>query len=185
MYKFFLNASEAAVVIIDMQEKLARAMDKDVLEDVVKNILTLIELGKLFNIPFIVAEQYPKGLGNTLEEISKAVKEFNPIEKISFSCVAEPSFMNALEQTHRRKIVLTGMETHVCVWQTALDLLSRGYYVYVPKDAVCSRRKEDWKTALDLIKDAGGVVTVTEALVFQILKKAGTQEFKKMLEWVK
>lgn len=77
------------------------------------------------------------------------------------------------------------METHVCVWQTALDLLLRDYHIFVPDDAVCSRRKEEWKTGLELIKNAGGVITCTETLIFQILKKAGTDEFKKMLELVK
>jgi len=85
----------------------------------------------------------------------------------------------------RKKIVLTGMETHVCVWQTALDLIKRDYIVFVPKDAVCSRKKLDWETALDLIKSTGGIITTTETFVFQLLKKAGTQEFKEILKIIK
>lgn len=182
--RFLINYEETMLVIVDVQEKLARAMKEEILEKIVKNISMLAELCKIFQIPVIVTEQYPKGLGNTLKEI-KDILNKNVIEKIHFSCVQEKEFINKIKELDRKKIILTGMETHVCVWQTALDLLIRDYHVLVPYDCVCSRRKEDWKTALELIKEAGGVITSTETLIFQILKKAGTAEFKKMLEFIK
>lgn len=182
--RFLINHEEAILVIVDVQEKLARAMKAEIVEKIVKNISVLVELCKIYQIPVVITEQYPKGLGSTLVEIKNILKE-RVIEKIHFSCVQEKEFISKIEEFNRKKIILTGMETHVCVWQTALDLLIRDYNVFVPYDCVCSRRKEDWKVALELIKEAGGVITSAETLVFQILKKAGTSEFKKILEFIK
>lgn len=182
--RFLINHEEAMLVIVDVQEKLARAMKAEIVEKMVKNISILGELCKLYQIPVVVTEQYAKGLGNTLKEIRDIFNK-NAIEKIHFSCVQEKEFISKIKELDRKKIILTGMETHVCVWQTALDLLMREYHVFVPYDCVCSRRKQDWETALALIKEAGGVITCTETLVLQILKKAGTPEFKKMLEFIK
>jgi Amidases related to nicotinamidase len=182
--KFFIDKKDCLLVIVDFQEKLAKAMKKEVLDKVLKNIIRLNELCKLLQIPVLVTEQYPKGLGGTLEELKNSLNQ-SPIEKICFSCAGEEKFIDKLKELNRKAVILTGMETHVCVWQTALDLVFRDYRVFVPHDAVCSRRKEDWKTGLQLVKDAGGVITCTETLIFQILKKAGTDEFKKMLEFVK
>lgn len=184
MEKFYIEPDNAVFVLIDFQEKLAKAMKEEVLEKVKKNTITLINLCKIYQIPILVTEQYPKGLGKTLTDLSNLL-DGQPIEKLSFSCVAEEKFISKIKTLNRKKIIISGMETHVCVWQTAVDLLSRDYFVFVPEDAVCSRRKEDWKRGLELINQAGGLVTCTETLVFQILKKAGTAEFKKMLEFVK
>ncbi|WP_353684639.1 hydrolase [Thermodesulfovibrio sp. 3907-1M] len=182
--KFFISPENALFVIIDMQEKLAKAMKEDILEKTVKNIITFVELCKIYQIPIIFTEQYPKGLGKTLEEIKSLIND-EAIEKISFSSAGEEKFISKIRELNRQKIILTGMETHVCVWQTALDLLQRGYHVFVPSDAVCSRKKQDWKIGIELMKNAGAVITCTETLVFQLLKKAGTAEFKKMLEFIK
>lgn len=182
--KFILNPEALCLVVVDVQEKLASAMKKEIVEKLLKNIVTLINLCKLYSIPIIVTEQYPKGLGNTLSEIRDFIDE-KPIEKIHFSCVKEKEFINRLNQLGKNQIILVGMETHVCIWQSCLDLLLRDYSVFVPADAVCSRKKEDWKIALQLMADAGCVVSCTETIVFQILNKAGTDKFKKMLEFVK
>jgi nicotinamidase-related amidase len=184
--KYLIDTEETLVITIDVQEKLVKAMDEDIVKEIIKNILILIETAKLFNIPVILTEQYPKGLGQTVEEIKKALPLYEPIEKFTFNSFLEPNFEKKLnEYKDRKKVILTGMETHVCLWQTAIDLIKRDYIVFVPKDAVCSRRKLDWETGLDLIKSAGGILTTTETLVFQILKRAGTPEFKKILELVK
>ncbi len=184
--KYFIAPEEALLVITDIQEKLVKAMDEDIAKEVIKNNVILIETAKLFKIPIILTEQYPKGLGQTVKEIKEILPLYEPIEKISFSSFLEPDFEKELNKhNNRRKIILTGVETHVCVWQTFLDFIKREYTVFIPKDAVCSRRKIDWETGLDLIKTAGGIVTTTETIVFQLLKKAGTPEFKKILELVK
>lgn len=182
--KLFIEADNSILVIIDFQEKLAMAMKEEILDNTLKNIIKLINLAKIYSIPTVITEQYPKGLGKTLQDIKTLIEE-EPLEKIHFSCVQDAKFINKINQYGRKKIILTGMETHVCVWQTALDLAVRGFYIYVPKDGVCSRKKEDWKTGLALMQQAGVVITCTETLIFQILKKAGTTEFKKMLEFVR
>ncbi len=182
--KFYIEPENSVLVIIDVQEKLARAMKEDVLQNVMRNIKKLIHLAKIYSIPSIYTEQYPKGLGSTLEGI-KSMMEEEAIEKIHFSCLQEEKFIQKINQFSRKKIILVGMETHVCVFQTCLDFLARDFKVYVPKDGVCSRKKEDWLTGLELIKEAGAVITCVETLIFQILKKAGTAEFKKMLEFLK
>lgn len=182
--KFFIKPEDSLLVIIDVQEKLAKAMKEDIVEKTLKNITILIELCKLYQIPIVFTEQYPKGLGKTLDRIKTLIKE-EAIEKISFSSVGEEKFINKIKDIGRQKIILTGMETHVCVLQTAVDLLVRNYHVFVPYDGVCSRRKQDWQVGLELMKQAGAVISCTEILAFQILKKAGTTEFKKILEFIK
>jgi len=176
--KFFIKPEEALLVIIDVQEKLSRAMEEEILEKVVNNCLHLIQLAKLYRIPIILTEQYPKGLGPTLEEIRAELPVYEPVEKLSFSVMGEEAFVQRLEGVNKKKVILTGMETHVCVWQSCLDLLHRGYHVFIPRDAVCSRKKEDYKAGLSLMAAAGGVVTSTEALLFQMLERADTEEFK-------
>ncbi len=182
--KFALEPNNLLFVIIDMQEKLANSMKKDVLHNVIRNIIKLTNLCKIYSIPIIITEQNPLGLGKTLDEI-KILLDEEPVEKMAFSCVQEEKFLTKLNSYNRKKVILAGMEAHVCVWQTALDLLSKDYFVYVLQDAVCSRRKEDWKAGLDLIKDAGGIVSSSEIVIFQVLKMAGTPEFKKMLPYLK
>ncbi len=187
MYKkFYIRSEDTLLVITDIQEKLVNAIEKDVAEKTIKNNILLIETAKIFNIPILLTEQYPKGLGKTVEEIKNSLPEYNPIEKVTFSSLLEPNFEKEfIKYSERKKVILTGIETHICVWQTFLDFSKRGYTVFVPKDAVCSRKKLDWKSGLELINSAGGIVTTTETLVFQLLKKAGTPEFKKVLKFVK
>lgn len=182
--QFFIEPENSILVLIDLQEKLAIAMKEEVLNTVKKNIIKLINLTKIYSIPILLTEQYPKGLGNTLKEITSLIEE-EPIEKIHFSCSQEEKFVQKINQYGRKKVILVGMETHVCVLQSAFDLIMRDFYVYVPKDCVCSRKKEDWETGLNLIQQAGGIVTCAETVIFQILRRAGTPEFKKMLEVLK
>ncbi len=154
-------------------------------ERVTARTALLIEAAKLMDIPVLTTEQYPRGLGPTVGELRGALPPGAPVEKLAFSCCGEPSFLEALEGTGRKKVILAGMETHICVLQTTLDLLSSGYQVYLPRDAVCSRRKLDWQTGLDLAREAGAVVTSTETVLFQLLERAGTDEFKKISKMVK
>ena len=183
MEKFFLHKDDTALLIVDIQERLASVMNaRAVVED---NCLHLIELAKILDIPIIVTEQYPKGLGQTVERIRTALPPYQPIEKLTFSCCDEPEFLKRVRDGQRRKLILTGMETHICVLQTCLGLLRNDFHVHVVSDAVCSRRDENRKVALEFLRDAGASVTCTETVLFQLLKKAGTEAFKTISKRIK
>lgn len=176
MTKFIIGADEVFLTIVDVQERLSAAMQHK--DRVTANISHLIELSKMISLPVIVTEQYPKGLGPTLPELKAMLPDVNILEKIAFSCCEDPAFMQAAAETGKKTAILTGMETHVCVLQTCLGLLSAGYNVHVVKDAICSRSDDNWQTAIELMRDAGAVITCTETVLFQLLKVAGTDEFK-------
>jgi len=182
MKKFFLDKNDSALVFIDIQEKLAAVMKER--GKVVNNCLHLIEIAKLLNIPIVLTEQYPKGIGQTVEEIRKALPEYKPVEKLTFSCCDE-AFPEEIRKLNRKTIIMTGMETHVCILQTCISLLRDGYNVHLVKDAVCSRSKENWKTGVEFMRDAGAVITGTETVLFQLLKISGTEEFKAISKRIK
>lgn len=173
---FFLHKHDAVLVIVDIQERLAAAMGER--QKVVVNCLHLINAATLLRIPVLITEQYPKGLGPTVSEIKDALETYHPIEKITFSCCGERKFLDELASVGERKIILSGMETHVCVLQTCIGLLKEGHSVHVVQDAVCSRKSDDYKTGIEYMRDAGAVITCTETILFQLLEKAGTEEFK-------
>ncbi len=183
MEKFFLNVDDTALLIIDVQERLAPVMKaKDV---VVNNCLHLVELSRMLDIPILVTEQYPKGLGRTVEKIRNALPVYRPVEKMTFSCCDEPSFLDSIKGANRKRLLLTGMETHICVLQTCIGLLQNGFKVHVVSDAMCSRAEDNRKTALEFMRDAGAVITCTETVLFQLLKLAGTEEFKAISKRIK
>jgi len=173
---FILKAEESLLLVIDIQERLAAAMSKR--EKVVGNVLHLLELARLKDLPVVVTEQYPKGLGPTVPELTEALARATRAEKLCFSCCGEAGFTERLRAAGRKNAVVCGMETHVCVLMTALDLLREGFVVHVVSDAVCSRHKDNWITALAMLRDAGAVVTSTESVLFQLLERAGSDEFK-------
>lgn len=175
MKKLFLTPEDTVLLIIDLQEKLMKAMkDKD---RVYFNTSLLLETAKQFDIPVVVTEQYPRGLGPTVDEVTKHLPEHALVEKTSFSaCI--PDFNDILRKINRRNIIITGSETHICVFQTARDLVQDGYQVYVPRDAVCSRTDENYENGLELMKMAGAVITNTETVIFDLFKKSGTPPFK-------
>jgi len=183
MEKFFLDKTDCALVIIDIQDRLAAVMKQK--EPVIKNCLHLVEISKLLGIPILVTEQYPKGLGPTVEEIRKALLAYQPVEKLTFSCCEEPVFLAEIKKVNKKTLILTGMETHVCVLQTCTGLLKEGFHVHLVKDAVCSRAKENWKSGIGFMRDAGAVITCTETVLFQLLKAAGTEEFKAISKRIK
>jgi nicotinamidase-related amidase len=183
MEKFFLDKNNTALLIIDVQEKLAAVMKMK--DAVVNNCLHLIELARMLTIPIVLTEQYPKGIGQTVHPIQKALPEYRPIEKLTFSCCDEPSFMDAIKKLNRNTLIVTGMETHICILQTTIGLLRDGFNVHLVKDAVCSRAKENWKVACELMRDAGAVITCTETVLFQLLQIAGTEEFKAISKRIK
>lgn len=183
MNKFFLSRDDSLLVIIDIQERLASVMK--VKDNVISNSMHLIELSRLMDIPIVVTEQYSKGLGQTVKEIRDFLPYYRPIEKLTFDCCEEKGFLEEVKVHNKKNIILTGMETHICVLQTCLGLLKEGFNVHVVKDAVCSRDKENWKTGLEFMRDAGAVITCTETVLFQVLKIAGTDEFKAISKRIK
>lgn len=183
MDRFLLDKDNTALVIIDIQDRLAVVMK--VRDEVIKNCLHLIELSKMLNIPIVLTEQYPKGLGSTVSEIKEQLPAYQPVEKLTFNCCEEPNFLSEIKKLNKKTIILTGMETHICVLQTCIGLLKERYNVHLVRDAVCSRTKENWKTGIEFMRDSGAVVTCTETVLFQLLKVAGTEEFKAISKRIK
>ena len=181
--KFSFEKDNAVLLIVDIQERLTAVMGQK--DPVVKNNQHLIELAKMIALPIMVTEQYPKGLGRTVPDLQAALPSYRPIEKITFDCCGQPDFLLALKSLNRNTIILTGMETHICVLQTCLGLLKSGMNVHVVEDAICSRTKENWKTGIGFMRQAGAVITCTETVLFQLLKTAGTEEFKKISQRIK
>lgn len=178
-----VSRTDAILVLVDMQCRLADAMERR--DRVVATSVLLATVARLLEIPVIVTRQYPKGLGDTAPELLEAVGDVEPVDKVTFSCLGEPAFGERLAATGRRQVVLAGMETHVCVTQTAFDLLADGYAVHVVADAVCSRRDADHRVALHRLRAAGVVVTTAESVIYEALERAGTPEFRAALEAVK
>ena len=182
---FLLERDKAVLMVIDVQEKLCAAMDEKVLKHLVKNTGILLESAAELDIPVIVTEQYVKGLGGTLAELKGKAAQAPCYEKMSFSCCGSAEFVDALKATGRTQVIITGMEAHVCVLQTVIELREAGLNVHVVKDAVMSRSKRNWQTAVETMTLAGAVPTCTEAVLFQLLKVAGTDEFKKLSKLVR
>jgi len=180
--RFMLTREQALLMVIDIQERLVPVMKYK--ERVIENTNILISTAKNMDIPIIATEQYPKGLGKTVPEITDNLGEVPTFEKVTFSCCT-PEVISSLEQFGKRKIIITGMETHVCVFQTVRDLLSRGYQVFVVKDAVCSRATENYRNGLSLMSEMGAVITNTETILFDLMQKAGTPEFKELSKLIK
>lgn len=182
MEKFTLNREEAVLLVIDIQDNLAKAMkDKD---RVIKNTEILATAAKDMDIPVIITEQYPKGLGNTVSEIKDILKDADVFEKTMF-CGLTEEVSKKLESIDRKKIIVVGMETHVCVLQTTRALIEDGYEVHVVRDAVASRTEENYSNGLDMIKDMGASITNTETVIFDLLKSSKAVEFKKLSKLIK
>lgn len=183
--RFFLSAEESLLVVIDVQERLCKAMDEQVLGQLTANTAILLEAAHELQVPVAITEQYVKGLGTTVDALAEKAGTAPRYEKMAFSCCGCSEFVEQLRNSGRRQIVITGMETHVCVLQTVLELLDAGYQVQVVRDAVMSRSKRNWNTALEEMRQAGAVITCTEAVLFKWLRVAGTEPFKKLSKLVK
>jgi nicotinamidase-related amidase len=171
-----LDRKRSVLVLIDFQERLFPNVYEH--SNVLMRVDLLLTAAKLLEIPLLVTEQYPKGLGGTIEEIRKVLPEMQPLTKMDFSCVAAPGFKEKLSSLQRDQIVLTGIETHICVAQTALDLAAQGENVFIAADATSSRRPLDAQLALRRMERSGLTITTAEAVVFEWLRRAGTDEFK-------
>lgn len=177
-----LNREDAVLIVVDVQERLVPAIDKELYARSLKNFKITIEAAGTLGLPILLTEQYPKGLGHTVPEVLRALegKAYERIEKIAFSCARDETFLAAIAKTGRRQLVLIGMEAHVCVYLTCIDLINAGYEVFVLDDAVSSRFLHNYQSGIAALRDAGVVVVSTETAVFQLLKVAVTPEFKKI-----
>ncbi len=172
------EAHSSQLVVIDIQERLAQAMPDAAREQVVRNSTILLKAATLLNIPVAHTEQYPRGLGATLESIAQALPDDNwSGEKTGFSCCAANGFLARLQDAGNQ-VVLAGMETHVCVLQTAMELHARGFQVYVAEDATCSRFKQHHRNALQRLRQTGVVISNTESVLFEWLRDASHPQFK-------
>jgi nicotinamidase-related amidase len=165
------------LLIVDVQERLFAVMEAERREAVLRNIKILGTAAERLQVPVLVTEQYPKGLGPTVPGLRDLVS-VHPIEKTAFSCCGAGGFTDRLRATGADHVIMAGLETHVCVLLTALDLLPAGFGVSVVADAVCSRRREHHDQGLAQARQAGAVVTSTETVVFQLLKTADTDAFR-------
>ncbi len=172
-----LVPGSSLIAVVDIQERLAAAMPGDALEKMVKNVNILLEAAKLLSIKVLATEQYPNGLGATLPTVAANLST-TPFDKLTFDACGEPRFAHALAEAAPRDVIVVGMETHVCVFQTARELVRIGYRVIVAADAVCSRSDENRTLGLRLASDVGVMVAPTETIVFDWLERAGSDAFK-------
>jgi nicotinamidase-related amidase len=175
-----LDRQRTALIVVDVQEAFRPVVRK--FDRVAANVATLVEGAKALGIPIVVSEQYPKGLGSTVPEVSEHLPDWaRPIDKVCFSAAEAEGF----DLNDRDQALICGIEAHVCVSQTAHDLLDRGLEVHVAEDAVSSRTKENRKVGLHKMESAGAVVTTVETALFELLGGAGSAEFKRIQELVK
>ena len=182
MDKYTLHREETLLLVIDIQDRLARVMDDR--DQVIRNSRILLKTAREMGFPCLVTEQYPKGLGRTAAELLEWVDQDLIFTKNSFTACTD-QVKEALGRLARKKILVAGMETHVCVFQTVRDLLGDGYQVFLASDAVTSRSRFNYLNGLELIRSMGAVITNTETAVFDLLKVAGTPEFKAMSALIK
>jgi nicotinamidase-related amidase len=173
----------AALAVIDIQERLLPVMHEK--DRVVQNAVRLIRAAEILKIPLLVTEQYRKGVGATVPEVAAAISRFAPVEKLAFSRCGADGFVEGLKQRGVQDVVLCGIEAHVCVAQTCLDLLDLGFRPFVVADAVSSRTAENHQFGIARMRDAGAVITSTEMIIFELLGRAGTDEFKQVLPLIK
>jgi nicotinamidase-related amidase len=178
-----LKREETALLIIDIQVKILSVMLNP--EIVIQNTIKLIEGFKILGSSIFVTEQYPTGLGETENRIKESLKDIVPIQKMSFSCMGATDLFEILNYRKIKQIAVTGIESHVCVQQTALDLLANDFQVSLAADACSSRKEIDYNIALERMRTAGVTVTTTEAILFEMLNVCGTDEFKKISKIVK
>lgn len=177
-----LNREEALLLVVDIQERLAPSIHAELYPRALRNTLIMIQAADALGVPIVVTEQYPKGLGGTVPELVSTLesKKYQRFEKVTFSCARDPAIIEALSALGRKHVVIVGMETHVCVYQTAVDLDRAGYAAFVLDDAVSSRSLHNYQSGLQALRDAGCTVFSTEAAVFQLLEAAATPEFRKV-----
>lgn len=180
------QAPLSQLLIIDIQERLAGTMDAEQLQSLVRNTNILIQAATALDIPILRTEQYPKGLGPTLPAIAATLPaDQHACEKTCFSCCGAAGMEASLGDAVRKQVILTGMETHICVLQTAIDLHQRGFSVFVAADAVCSRRQSHHQLALERMQQAGVIISNTESILFEWLRDASHPQFKSLSKLIR
>ncbi len=176
-HESLLRGQDTALVMVDVQEKLVPAMAGQ--EKLLKYLRILAQATGLLKLPVLLTEQYPKGLGHTLAQVQELLPQpLTIIEKTSFSCARAVGFSDALKQTRANQVLLCGIEAHVCVLQTALDLSAAGYQVHLAVDAVSSRDSYNMENAIFRMRRAGVIITNTESALFELLDRAEGESFK-------
>ncbi len=178
-----LVLDNTALCVIDVQGKLAHLMHEK--EALFENVERLIKSAQILDMPIILTEQYPKGLGPTLSQFTELMPEVEPIDKISFSCCANDEFSEKIRKLGRRQLLISGIETHICIYQTSLDLIEAGYQSHLVADAVSSRSEFNKTIALNRMKDAGAFLTTTEMALFELLHSAEGPNFKAISKLIK
>jgi len=180
-----LQPEECALAVVDIQEKLLPPIFNK--EELVRNARLLIHLARLLNLPILVTTQYAKGLGAIVPELASLLDGVAIYDKLEFSCFGSDQFCGEIKSlpAQRNTLLLCGMEAHICVMQTALGALNRGYLVHVASDAVGSRAKSNWKIGLRRMESAGAVISSTEMMMYELMRASGTAVFKEMLKHLK
>lgn len=180
------DASKGQLVVIDIQGRLAAVMDTADRERVINNAGILIQAANLLAVPVISTEQYPRGLGPTEEGVTRFLPDsHSAVEKSCFACTSNKRFNETLTINDREQVILTGMEAHICVLQTALEMTASGYSVFVVEDGVCSRKSANYQNALERMRAAGVVITNTESVIFEWLRDASHEHFKAISSLIK
>ncbi len=178
-----LIKEDAILLAVDFQEKLMPAIKNN--EEIAKTIAKLAKGCQVLDVPILVTQQYTKGLGDTIPELKEEINEFNYIEKSTFSCCGGSDFMDVLKATGKKTVILTGVESHICVQQTCLDLLENGYKVFLVYDAIGSRKNQDLKYAGRRMCDAGAIGTTYESVLFELTGGATNPAFREISKIVK
>jgi nicotinamidase-related amidase len=179
-----LRPEDCALAVIDIQERLLQPIFEK--ERLVRNAQLLVRLANILNLPVIVSTQYEKGLGKTVDEISLLLPDVTPVDKLEFGCFGNGEYCSQVGKlANRNTLLLCGMESHICVMQTALGALNQGLNVHVAADAVSSRTELNWKLGLNRMQAAGAVISSTEMMIYELLGKSGTPAFKEMLKHLK
>lgn len=181
----FPDRADSVLLLVDFQERLMKAMPEEPRERMLRNARILVQAASRLGVPVLFSEQYAKGLGPTVREILDLLPGAEPIEKMIFSCAAVDRFRTVVESLGRRTFLLAGIENHVCVLQTALDLASGGYRVFTARDATCSRTRENWEAGNEVMARAGVTVSSTEIVVFQWLRTAEAEEFREISKLIR
>jgi nicotinamidase-related amidase len=185
MARRLLDADQCALVVVDIQEKLLPPIFQK--DQLLRNTKLLIRAARILKIPALVSTQYAKGLGRTVPEIASLLPDTEPIDKQLFSCFGSDVFCTLLKRLpgNRNTLLLCGMETHICVMQTALAALGEGYLVHVASDAVSSRAEWNWKVGLDRMRASGAVISSTEMMIYELVRSSGSAAFKELLPHLK